>query len=82
MKTFLQWAEANKLDVGTIVTDTEPAEKTVDEKRMRTGMTKNYPPQYSREQYPELGQTPIKATAVLDFQQEPNPKYGGPRAAN
>ena len=81
MKTFLQWAEENKLDVTTAM-DVEPAEKTIEEKRMRTGMTQNYPPIYSRGQYPELAQTPMKATAVLDFQQKPNSTYGGQKAAN
>ena len=80
MKTFLQWAEEKKLEMPVI--NDEPISKTIEEKKMRTGMTANYPEIYSRGQYPELGQTPIKATAVLDFQQKPATKYGGQRAAN
>ena len=81
MKTFFQWTEANGL-LSDIVADAEPSKKTIDEKKMRTGMTVNYPPLYSRDQYSQLAQMAIKSTCALDFQQKPATKYGGQRAAN
>ena len=81
MKTFLQWAEDQQLEL-PVITDTPPQKKTSSENRIRTGMTQNYPPLYGRGQYPELWQVPHKATAILDFQQKPAKGYKGPKVAN
>ena len=70
IKTFLQWAEENKL------TD------VIDENNKRTTMTANYPELAGRGQYPKASLVTHKATAFLDLEQKPNPKYGGQRAAN
>ena len=57
MKNFLQWVEANGLEL--------PA---VEENTKRTGFSANYPPQYVAGQYPDGYFPPIKATAPLDAQ--------------
>ena len=80
MQNFMQWAEEQKLDI-SIVTDTEPAKKSTKENTKRTGMTDNYPPAYSRGQYPDGYMPPIKATALLDLKQKANKQYGGQKEA-
>lgn len=71
MKTFINWCEEKKLEL--------PA---IDENRVRTGITANYPDAYVRAQYPELNFPPHKATAPLDLKQKPAKGYAGPKAAN
>ena len=81
MKTFLKWAEEKKLDL-PVFNDSTPSEKTTAENARRTGISPNYPKGYSRGQYTDLDNVTHKATAALELSQKPNPKYGGPRAAN
>jgi hypothetical protein len=74
MKTFLDWVKEQNLDA-SVVTDASAAEKvqkeakpTIDEKRIRTGYSANYPPAYAADQYPNHYFNPRKATADLDKQ--------------
>lgn len=74
MQTFLNWIKEQNLDIPA-VTDSAPAEEvksdgkpTIDEKRMRTGYSANYPPAYVADQYPHHAFNPVKATADLDKQ--------------
>ena len=71
MKTFIKWCEESKRDLPEI-----------DENRMRTGLTQNYPDAYVRSQYPHKAFNPVKATADLDLQQKPAKNYAGQKAAN
>jgi hypothetical protein len=71
MKTFIKWCEEEKLNL-----------PPVDENRVRTGITANYPDAYVRAQYPHKWFNPHKATTDLDLQQKPAKGYAGPRAAN
>jgi hypothetical protein len=80
MKNFLQWAEENNIDL-SIVTDTAEPEDATQENTKRTGLTDNYPPAYSRGQYPKEYFPAVKATAALDLQQKANKQYGGQREA-
>ncbi len=57
MKTFVQWAEENKLEL--------PA---LSECGRRTGIKPGYPEGYARSQLPELGFMSKSATAALDFE--------------
>ena len=66
MKTFLKWAEANKLELPA-VNDAAPAEKATTEQGLRTGVGAQYPDAYARSQYPHKYFNPIKATADLDL---------------
>ena len=70
MKTFIKWCEESKRDLPEI-----------DENRVRTGVTQNYPDAYVRSQYPHKWFNPAKATTDLDMQNKPA-KYAGPKAAN
>jgi hypothetical protein len=81
MKTFVQWAEDNGYEI-PVLTDTEPKKKSSSENRIRTGITANYPPAYSKAQYPDGYNPPYKGTAVLDMKQKAAPSYGGQKAAN
>jgi hypothetical protein len=74
MQTFLKWVEEQNLELPSI-TDALPASKvekegkpTIDEKRVRTGYSANYPPAYVAAQYPHKYFNPAKATADLDMQ--------------
>jgi hypothetical protein len=67
MKTFLNWIAEEKLDL-PMVADAPEAEKTVEEKTKRTGLSANYPPAYVSGQYPHKYFNPIKATTDLDIQ--------------
>ena len=71
METFVKWCEGKKLELPPI-----------DENRMRTGVSQNYPPAYVRGQYSELQFPPTKATAVLDLKQKAAKSYGGQKAAD
>jgi hypothetical protein len=66
MKTFLKWAEANKLEL-PMLNDTEPSKKTTSESGTRTGVGPQYPDAYVRAQYPHKYFNPTKATADLDL---------------
>lgn len=69
MKSFLDWAKEEKLDVDSLIlTDSEKSDKTVEEKTKRTGLSANYPAQYVSGQYPHKYFNPIKATTDLDIQ--------------
>jgi hypothetical protein len=65
MKTFLDWAKEQNLDIA-VVTDTEEGKETTKENRKRTGYSGNYPPAYVAGQYPHKYFNPSKATADLD----------------
>lgn len=74
MHTFLDWVKEQKLDLPSfndgkvadkVETDAKP---TIDEKRVRTGYSANYPPAYVSSQYPHKYFNPAKATADLDKQ--------------
>ena len=72
MQTFLSWIKEQKLQLPSI-TDANNAEKvetegkpTIDEKRVRTGYSANYPAAYVAAQYPNHYFNPSKATADLD----------------
>ena len=74
MQTFLKWVEEQNLELPQI-TDAEVGSKvekegkpTIDEKRVRTGYSANYPPAYVASQYPHKYFNPAKATADLDKQ--------------
>lgn len=67
MKSFLDWIAEEKLDL-PVVADAPEAEKTVEEKTKRTGLSANYPPAYVSGQYPHKHFNPSKATADLDIQ--------------
>jgi hypothetical protein len=74
MHTFLSWIQEQKLELPSF-NDTKAAEKveteskpTIDEKRVRTGYSANYPPAYVSGQYPNKYFNPAKATADLDKQ--------------
>lgn len=81
MKTFIQWAEANKLEL-PVVTDEQPKEKAKTEGRVRTGYSGNYPAAYVSGQYPHHYFNPYKATADLDKQNMKSPKTPPSTAAN
>jgi len=66
MKSFLDWIKEENLELPSI-TDAPKAEKTVDEKTKRTGLSTNYPDAYVASQYPHKYFNPIKATADLDL---------------
>lgn len=66
MKSFLDWTKEEKLELPTF-TDAPEAEKTVEEKTKRTGLSANYPDAYVAAQYPHKYFNPIKATADLDL---------------
>jgi hypothetical protein len=66
MKSFLNWVKEEKLELPVI--DAPEAEKTVEEKTKRTGLSANYPPAYVSSQYPHKYFNPSKATADLDIQ--------------
>jgi hypothetical protein len=75
MKTFMQWAEENKLDLPVVAdapdaqaTDAPTGQKATAEDTKRTGYSANYPDAYVRGQYPHKYFNPIKATADLDKQ--------------
>jgi len=63
MKTFVQWAETNKHDLGFLVTDAPERKGTVSEKTKRAGISDNYPDAYVKGQYPRKYFNPISATA-------------------
>ena len=65
MKTFLQWADENKLTL-PVVKDAEDGKPATAENTKRTGYSANYPDAYVRSQYPKKYFNPIKATADLD----------------
>jgi len=67
MKTFLNWAEENKLDI-PVFKDAPEAEKTTAESGTRTGIGPQYPDAYVRAQYPHKYFNATKATADLDLQ--------------
>ena len=67
MKSFLDWIAEEKLDL-PVLADAPEAEKTVEEKTKRTGLSANYPPAYVSDQYPHKYFNPSKATADLDIQ--------------
>lgn len=66
MKSFLDWLKEENLEMPVI--DAAKAEKTVEEKTKRTGLSANYPDAYVTGQYPHKYFNPIKATADLDIQ--------------
>lgn len=66
MKSFIDWTKEEKLALPTF-TDAAEAEKTVEEKTKRTGLSANYPDAYVAAQYPHKYFNPIKATADLDL---------------
>ena len=66
MKSFIDWIKEEKLDLPTF-TDAPEAEKTVEEKTKRTGLSANYPDAYVAGQYPHKYFNPTKATADLDL---------------
>jgi hypothetical protein len=69
MKSFFDWIKEEKLTLDLpAVTDTAEAEKTVEEKTKRTGLSANYPPAYVSGQYPHKYFNPSKATTDLDIQ--------------
>ena len=74
MKSFLDWLKEEKLEIPNFEksaeenTDAPVAEKTVEEKTKRTGLSANYPAAYVADQYPHKYFNPIKATADLDIQ--------------
>ena len=61
MKTFLKWAEQNKLELPVIA-----------ENGVRTGVGPQYPDAYVRAQYPHKYFNPIKATSDLDLKNAGN----------
>lgn len=65
MKSFIEWAKENKLELPIIDQVSEPA---TSENTKRTGYSANYPAQYVSGQYPHHYFNPIKATADLDAQ--------------
>ena len=71
MKTFMQWAEEEKVELPFIDTEHTSKEKTTKENSVRTGQTQNYPDAYVRSQYPLAWFVPTKATAYLDAQNKP-----------
>jgi hypothetical protein len=66
MKSFIDWTKEEKLDLPTF-TDAPAAEKTVEEKTKRTGLSANYPDAYVAAQYPHKYFNPTSATADLDL---------------
>lgn len=66
MKTFLKWAETNKLEL-PVINDSGTAEKATSENGVRTGIGPQYPDAYVRAQYPHKYFNPVKATADLDL---------------
>lgn len=74
--TFTQWVAEAGLEPIWDIESPEAVEKTEEpttkENRIRTGMTANYPDAYSRAQYPDGYNPPVKATAFLDLKQKAN----------
>jgi len=77
MKTFTQWAEANKMDLPVLKdaevetpadNDAEEPKKATAENTKRTGYSGNYPPAYKHGQYPDNYFSPSKATVPVDKQ--------------
>ena len=69
MHTFLSWVKEQNLELPI---DVEKGKATIDEKRVRTGYSANYPPAYVSGQYPHKYFNPAKATADLDKQNMDN----------
>jgi hypothetical protein len=69
MNTFITWCDENELGL-----------PGVNEHKIRTGITQNYPDAYARSQYPHKYFNPTKATTDLDIEQKPA-KYNGPKEA-
>lgn len=69
MKSFLKWAESNKLDLPLVdapaseKNDTAVAAKSTDENTKRSGISQNYPDAYVRAQYPHKYFNPVTSTA-------------------
>lgn len=62
MKTFLKWAEENRLEL-PVLTDAQPSEEATGENTKRAGISANYPDAYVRGQYPRKYFNPITSTA-------------------
>jgi len=73
MKSFLDWLKEEKLSLPNLENSSEKtieapsAEKTVEEKTKRTGLSANYPDAYVAAQYPHKYFNPTSATADLDL---------------
>lgn len=67
IKTFLQWAEEQKIQL-PVVQDAPEAQPATTENGKRTGLSANYPAAYAAGQYPHKYFNPVKATADLDIQ--------------
>lgn len=67
MKTFLKWAEENKLELPDL-----------QENGTRTGVKPQYPDGYTRSQYPDGYFPPTTATAFLDLKNSKNVKDKAP----
>lgn len=67
MMNFTQWAEENKLDLTSVITDTDPSEAPTKEDTKRSGIRGQYPDAYVRSQYPDGYFMPTSATAKLDL---------------
>jgi hypothetical protein len=67
MKSFFDWVKEESLEL-PVFQDAPEAEKTVEEKTRRTGLSANYPDAYVSAQYPHKYFNPSKATADLDIQ--------------
>lgn len=79
MKSFLNWLKEEKLVLPEVgenekTVEAPAAEKTVEEKTKRTGLSANYPAAYVSGQYPHKYFNPIKATTDLDIQNIDNAK--------
>jgi len=75
MKTFVDWAKENNMEIPVFdaatsePTDAPQGEEATGEQRARTGWSANYPPAYFSAQYPNKYMNPRKATADLDAEQ-------------
>lgn len=78
MKSFVQWLEANKLELPVFV-DSEDGEKATAENTKRSGISANYPDAYVRSQYPHKYFNPIAADA--DYKLSAKPRSGGANTA-
>lgn len=74
MKSFIQWLEANKLDLPVFVDATEGKPTTAEDAK-RAGISQNYPDAYVRGQYPHKYFNPHAADA--DFKLSAKPRKGG-----
>ena len=84
MKSFIQWAEENKLELPVQIdapeaqeTDTDKGKKGTTENRVRTGFSANYPPAYVSGQYPHKYFNPVKASTDVDAENIKTGKRGG-----